>query len=246
MNLDLKKLEHFIHSIPEFDTLKKSPMAIHFGFYLQTEENYSEFTANDIDECFDAFDYDKPVNTVDLLNKIYNTKSKPLIKKNNGYRIKKQTADKIRSQFPTSFNSRLERVFKPGEMYDFYKLIHSITMSAQQSVFIVDAYANEDVIDLYLDKLPVGIKMHILTECPKGNFMIVAKKFKQKHGGNFKVKSHKSCHDRLFFSDKTCYVIGQSIDRAADDKPTYVCEIENSGKFRDVFQDLFNTGKTLI
>ncbi|QLH11291.1 hypothetical protein [Nitrosarchaeum sp. AC2] len=243
--MDAEKIKKFVKSIHDFDSLDKSHMILYFGLYLQTEENYEKFTAKAINECFDVFDYEKPKNTQDLLNKLHN-RNGHLIPKNGGYRIKKQTADELRSQISINNPVRLERVFKPGEMYDFYKLIQSITMSTQKSVFIVDAYANEDVIDLYLDKLPVGIQMYILTDCPKGNFMNVASKFKQKHGTNFVVKTHKSCHDRLFFSDKTCYVIGQSIDRAANDKPTYVCEIENGGIFRSVFQDLFNKGKTII
>lgn len=106
--------------------------------------------------------------------------------------------------------------------------------------------ANEDVIDLYLSKLPLGIRIRILTAKPQGNFNAIARKFKQKHGSNFQVKENAKCHDRLFFVDRKCYLIGQSIDKAASDKPTYLCEIQSSGIFRNAFQTLFDSGKTVI
>ena len=88
--------------------------------------------------------------------------------------------------------------------------------------------------------------MMILTSKLQGNFVNVANKFKLKHKNCFKVKTNKKCHDRLFFVDKKCYVIGQSIEKAAKDQATYLCEIENGGLFRTVFQSLYDSGKTLI
>lgn len=139
-----------------------------------------------------------------------------------------------------------ERVYSTGQTYDFYRDIKELTLAAKSEVFVIDAYASEDIIDLYLDKLPVGHRIMILTKEPKGNFELIAKKFKLKHGSNFIVKINDKCHDRLFFVDKKCYAIGQSIDRAASDKPTYVLEIQNGGLFRNVFQPLFDTGRTLV
>ena len=237
-------LENFIESIPDFDSFRKSHKILNFGFYLQTYENCEQFTAQDIEKCFDAFDYEKPANIKDLLNKL--TTSGNLIPKNDGYRVEKQTADKIKKQISSNNSNRIEKVYIPGQMYEFYRDIQNITLSSKKEVFVIDAYASEDIIDLYLDKLPQGIKIMILTSKPQGNFLKVAQKFKLKHGNNFKVKSHKSCHDRLFFADKTCYVIGQSIEKAAKDQPTYLCQIENGGPFRSVFQSLFDGGKLLV
>jgi len=139
-----------------------------------------------------------------------------------------------------------ERVYGTGQAYDFYRDIKELILTAKSEVFVIDAYATEDIIDLYLDKLSIGLRIMILTKESKGNFESIAKKFKLKHGSNFIVKINDKCHDRLFFVDKRCYVIGQSIDKAALNKPTYVLEIQNGGLFRNVFQPLFDSGKTLV
>ena len=112
-------------------------------------------------------------------------------------------------------------------------------------MFVIDAYAHEDIINFYLDGLQKGIKIMILTERPKDNFTKIAIKFKREHENNFEVKTNKDCHDRLLFVDKKCYVIGQSLEKAAETKPTYLCEIHNSGKFRDVFQKLYDSGRKI-
>lgn len=162
------------------------------------------------------------------------------------YRLSKPESDEIKELVSSGIQGRIEKVYKPGQIYDFYRDIQKITLTAKNEVFVIDAYAHEDVIELYLDKLQSGIKMMILTRKPKGNFLNVAVKFKLKHGNSFKVKTNEKCHDRLFFVDKKCYVIGQSIEKAATDKPTYLCEIQNSGAFRFVFQSLYDSGKTII
>jgi len=171
-----------------------------------------------------------------------------LIPRNSGYRVSKPHVDLIKKslQPPKEKERRTEKVYESGQSYDLYRDIKSIILSAKQEVFVIDAYASEDIIDLYLDKLPTGVKMMVLTNTPKDNFINVAQKFKKKHGANFIVKTNSKCHDRLFFVDKRCYVIGQSVDNATSEKPTYLSEIQNSGIFRNVFQTLFDLGKTLF
>jgi len=146
----------------------------------------------------------------------------------------------------SSLSNRLEKVYNPGQSYEFYDDIKKLISSSKSEVFLIDSYATEDIIDLYLSKLRTGIKIMILTKDPKGNFVSVAQKFKMKHGKNFTVKINKNCHDRVFFVDKQCYVTGQSLDKAASNQPTYLCEIDKKGSFRSVFQHLFDKGKTLF
>ncbi|HYL65628.1 MAG TPA: hypothetical protein VEU72_00580 [Nitrosopumilaceae archaeon] len=218
---------------------------IQFGYYLQNEENYTSFKSSDIRECYQLSDIPEPSNISARMSEL--KRDNRLIPRGlTTYRLSKPEFDKIKELVSPEKNGRIEKVYKPGQIYDFYKDIHNITLSAKNEVFVIDAYAHEDVIELYLDKLSVGIKIMILTSKPQGNFINIAKKFKQKHGNNFKVKINDHCHDRLFFADKKCYVIGQSIEKAATDKPTYLCEIQNSGAFRSVFQNLYDTAKTLI
>lgn len=242
--MNTKTLEDFVTSIENFDSSHRTKV-IYFGYYLQTVENFDCFTKENILECYDVLDYPKPANIADIFNKLQKP-SKDLIPKPGGYRVSKLKADEIKKIVPVE-QGRLERVYPPGHIYDFYKDIKIITLSAKKEVFVIDAYASEDIIDLYLDNLPNSIKMMILTSKEnQGNFLNIAQKFKKKHPTNFKVKSNKNCHDRLFFVDKKCYVIDQSIEKAATDKPTYLCEVERSGAFRSVFQRLYDDGKTLV
>lgn len=242
--MDEEKLVVYTDTIDHFDTLTGKEQILIFGNYLQTEEKYQSFKVSDIRECFEKTDTPLPVNISARMIEL--RKDKKLLSKGKAaFRLSRTESDRLNLNV-ISKSLRIEKVYKPGEIYDFYRDIQKITFSAKNEVFIIDAYAHEDIIELYLDKLPVGTKIMILTSTPKGNFLNVAKKFKQKHGNCFKVKSNKNCHDRLFFADKKCYVIGQSIEKAAMDKPTYVCEIQNGGSFRDVFQKLFDSGKSLI
>ena len=138
-----------------------------------------------------------------------------------------------------------EKVYEKGQVYDFYKDIRDITVQAKNEVFLVDAYPDEEVLDLYLDKVPRGIRIRILTDKPKGNFLTVAQKFKAKPGVQFEVRSSKDCHDRLFFIDRDCWVMGQSL-KDAGKKPTYLVKIESHDLFRAVFEGLWSQGQTLV
>jgi hypothetical protein len=138
-----------------------------------------------------------------------------------------------------------EKVYEKGQIYDFYKDIREITQSAKNEAFLVDAYVNEEALDLYLDKIPSGIKIRILTNKPQGNFITVAQKFKTKPSVDFEVRQNKDCHDRLFFVDNTCWVIGQSI-KDAGKKPTYLARIESHDLFKLVFENLWNASSVLV
>lgn len=246
MTVNKDNLQHFIDNIAGFRTLSHIEKVIAFGYYLQTYEQVERFCPSQIKECYDAVDLAAPENIHDTIGK---AKAKDrILQRNGGYRISNEEYERIKGLVEQSVAtaSRLEKVYKPGEIYDFYNDVKSITSSAKSEVFIIDGYANEDVIDLYLSKLPISVKMMILTNNYHGNFLNVASKFKLKHPSNFVVKTNDKCHDRLFFVDKRCYVVGQSIDKAAKDKPTYLIGITNGGLFRQVFQALFDGGKTLV
>ena len=138
-----------------------------------------------------------------------------------------------------------EKVYQKGQVYDFYKDIRDITTQAKNEVFLIDAYPDEEVLDLYLEKVPLITKIRILTNKPMGNFLTVAEKFKLKPGINFEVRASKDCHDRLFFIDDNCWVMVQSL-KDAGKKPTYLVKIESSNSFREVFEDLWSQAQNLV
>jgi len=138
-----------------------------------------------------------------------------------------------------------EKVYPKGHIYDFYKDIRDITKDAKNEVFVIDSYVDEELFNLYLEKIPVGVRIRILTNSPQGNFVTVAKKFKMKPDVDFEVRQSKDCHDRLFFIDNECWVMGQSV-KDAGKKPTYLVKIEAYDLFREVFNDLWKNASALI
>jgi len=138
-----------------------------------------------------------------------------------------------------------EKVYPKGHIYDFYRDILGITKDAKNEVFVIDAYVDEELLNLYLEKIPIEVKNRILTNKPQGNFMTVAQKFKTRPNIDFEVKRSKDCHDRLFFIDNKCWVMGQSV-KDAGKKPTYLVKIEGYDLFKKVFDDLWNTASKLI
>jgi len=138
-----------------------------------------------------------------------------------------------------------EKIYEKGQVYDVYKDIREIVQSVENEVFLVDAYVDEETLDLYLEKIPSSMKIRILTNKPQGNFITVAQKFKAKPGVNFEVRQNKDCHDRLFFVDNNCWIIGQSI-KDAGKKPTYLIKIESQDLFRLVFEKLWDSSLALV
>lgn len=138
-----------------------------------------------------------------------------------------------------------EKVYEKGQIYDFYKDIRDITQTVKNEIFLIDAYADEEALNLYLEKIPTKIKIRILTNKPQGNFITVAKKFKAKPNTVFEVRQSKDCHDRVFFVDDSCWVIGQSL-KDGGKKPTYLIKVESYELFRRVFDDLWKIASVLI
>jgi len=138
-----------------------------------------------------------------------------------------------------------EKVYPKGHTYDYYNDIRDITKDAKSEVFVIDAYVDEELLNLYLEKIPIDVKIRILTNKPQGNFITVAQKFKTKPRVDFEVRRSNDCHDRLFFIDDKCWVMGQSI-KDAGKKPTYLAKIEGYALFKKVFDDLWNTASKLV
>lgn len=136
-------------------------------------------------------------------------------------------------------------MYPKGHVYDFYRDIQKIIRKAKKEVFLIDSYADEEILDLYLAKMPKTVEIRILTKEPKGNFIKVATKFKMKPGIKFEVRKSNDCHDRLFFIDDQCWISGQSV-KDAGKKPTYLVKIDASNIFKKVFDELWKNSVSLV
>ena len=137
-----------------------------------------------------------------------------------------------------------EKVFDKGQNYDVYKAIKNIVKEAKNEVFIVDAYPDHTIFELYIDEIPNGVQIKILSKEPKGKFVEVATLFSKNLSKKIEIKSNK-IHDRLLFVDDSAWVIGASI-KDAGNQPTYLIKMEDKELQYSIYSKLFNEGKSLL
>jgi len=120
-----------------------------------------------------------------------------------------------------------EIFYDRGEQYDFYKDIKKLIQIAKVKIFIVDSYIDQDLFEVYLDKINQNIELEILTNSntPKGNIKKIASMYRKKHKGKFEIREINLCHDRAIFIDDEGWVIGQSIKDLARNKPSYMIKL---------------------
>ena len=138
-----------------------------------------------------------------------------------------------------------EKVYSRGCLYDFYKDVLEIVKKAKNEVIITDNYANEELINLYLEKIPENVKIKVLTKKPQGNFVTVAKKFKAKPNVRFEARISNDWHDRWVFIDNECWVTGQSV-RDAGAKPTYLVKLDGYAILKNCFDEAWNKAVAIV
>jgi hypothetical protein len=114
--------------------------------------------------------------------------------------------------------------YEPGEEYAVYRDLSTIVADAVKEVLIVDAYLDETIFNLYVDKIIPSVKVRILSNKIGSNVEAVARMFAS--GRSLELSSSTAIHDRLLFVDDRGWVIGQSIKDAARTKPTYLIELQ--------------------
>lgn len=130
------------------------------------------------------------------------------------------------------------KLYAPGEAYDVYRDLSRIIAAAKQNVFLVDAYADEEVFDLYLAKLDTAVEIRLLTKPPSTALKLVAKKFGARPGIQFEARGTMGTHDRVLIIDSAdCWVMGQSIKDAAAKKPTYLLPVDAVKDMVNLYED---------
>ena len=124
-------------------------------------------------------------------------------------------------QFP---EDEIKGVYEPGDQYGFYRDLSSLIVTTTREIFIVDAYLDEDVFNLYVAKVPASAMVHILSNRIGPNVETVTKMYAKRR--SLELRSSADVHDRMLFIDQRGWVIGQSIKDAARKKPTYLIELE--------------------
>jgi hypothetical protein len=127
----------------------------------------------------------------------------------------------LRLQLP---EDEIKGVYDPGEEYAFYRDLSSLFAATTNEILIVDAYLDERVFNLYVDKVPNGATVRILSKNISANVETVAKMYATTK--SLELRSSADVHDRAIFVDQRGWVIGQSIKDAVRKKPTYLIELD--------------------
>jgi hypothetical protein len=139
----------------------------------------------------------------------------------------------LRWQLPDS-----SHIFLPaGSEHDAFVEIRKVLSLVSRSVTIVDTYVDGTLWSL-LTNVPTSAEIHILTGQMKGDFALEGKKFVAQHGGNVKVRTTKSYHDRFILLDAArCWHLGASI-KDAGSKAFAMSEILSTGIIAAVQSDV--------
>ena len=138
-----------------------------------------------------------------------------------------------------------EKFYEKGELYKFYRDILELVSHAKNEVIITDNWADEELINLYLDKVPRQVKIKVLTKRPQGQFLVVGKKFKAQPNVNFEARTTAEWHDRWIFVDNECWVTGQSV-KDAGTKPTYLIKLGGYGILKKAFDEAWNQASPIV
>ena len=118
------------------------------------------------------------------------------------------------------------QAFGPGAVYDFFKALNLVISSAQSSLLIVDPYMDDTIFDAYLSDVPKTVAIRLLVEGYSAKVKSAAQRFTIQNGNSIEARRSLAFHDRVIFIDTgECWVLGMSIRKAAESKPTYLAPL---------------------
>lgn len=118
------------------------------------------------------------------------------------------------------------QAFGPGAVYDFFKALNTVISSTQSSLLIVDPYMDDTIFDTYLSAVPKTVAIRLLVEGYSAKVKPAAQRFASQHGNPIEARRSPEFHDRVIFVDTSeCWVLGMSIRKAAESKPTYLAPL---------------------
>ncbi len=130
-----------------------------------------------------------------------------------------------------------------GDQYRFYLDLKTIVASATQELFVVDAYLDTELFDVYMESVNPSVSIRVLTNKSSTPLQAVAQKFAI--GRKFEIRSSSDIHDRVVFADARSWVIGQSIKDAAKKKPTYIIEFPDAGMLKAMHEPIWNAASVI-
>jgi hypothetical protein len=99
----------------------------------------------------------------------------------------------------------IKGMYESGEQYAFYRDLSSLIATAIREIFIIDAYLDEQVFNLYVDKVPTSATVRVLSNKIGINVKTVAKMYAD--GRSLEPRSSADIHDRAIFLDQRGWVM---------------------------------------
>jgi hypothetical protein len=151
--------------------------------------------------------------------------------------------DALRLQLP---EKEIKGMYEPGDQYEFYRDLSSLIVTTTQEIFIADAYLDEQLFNLYVEKVPNGAAVRILSNRIGPNVQTIAKMYASNR--SLELRSSAAGHDRTVFIDHRGWVVGQSIKDAARKKPTYMIELDEPllSAARNIYNSIWTTATIVI
>jgi len=138
-----------------------------------------------------------------------------------------------------------ERVYDAGSPFDFHTDFRDILSKAENEIFIIEPFINEDLLEVTLRGIDSNLNIKILTNSNnadrRGKFTKISNMFKTQHKGNFETRESQYIHDRgIFINNIAGWVMGQSI-KDAGKKPTYLIKLQNPQKLESIYRKIWNS-----
>ena len=103
-----------------------------------------------------------------------------------------------------------EGVYFAGQYFDALQLVREILSQANKSIFLIDGYISEAVLNLLTSK-KAGVTVNILTKAISPALKTAANAFNKQYG-NLSIRTSAAFHDRfLIIDDNAYYHFGASI-----------------------------------
>lgn len=240
-------INNFLDRKLDFSSLSFIEQVKYMAYFYTRSTDDSVFTPQNIASFFDLAKLNKPKNISDILSK----NKKIFIQYKNGYVLNRDEIKILDREFIEHSESEedfKERFYESGDQFDFYQDIKKIILNASKQVFIIDSYVDEDLLEIYLEKLPLGVEIRVLTNSysNKGNFVSVARMFAKKRGVKFESRESAECHDRAIFVDGFGWVIGNSIKNTAKNKPTYMLRLSEPIKLEKIYNRVWASASKIV
>ena len=123
-----------------------------------------------------------------------------------------------------------EQFFPKQSQHDAYVRIRGILQAAATSVFLVDPYVDQSVLELLTSALKPGMAIRILTERLPPDFTQEARSWRAQHAdASLEVRTTHAFHDRFIIVDgEACWHLGCSV-KDAGGKAFMLSKVEDAG-----------------